>query len=272
MKIAPANRVHCAAGLMAAIGGCFAAAVWLVVSPVATADPATAQHLFREEFAVPDGLVTNEYAFRNSQDPKARLSPDWEVTSGSLFVKNGAGDTGIPDRISPNADSSNATDSAVFRCRTKKADFRDVQMSLNIFNRGFVTTPKTPAKSYDGIHLWLRYVSEESLYAVTINRRDNIVIIKKKVPGGPSNGGTYYTLKSVPYKVPLNSWQSFTAVTKNGPGGSMTITLSSGDNNIVTVVDNGTVGGPAVTSEGRVGVRGDNCHFQFDSVEVRALP
>src|SRR5881275_100327 len=37
------------------------------------------------------GLVTNEYAYFNPTSLAAKLSPDWEVTNGSLFAHDGAG-------------------------------------------------------------------------------------------------------------------------------------------------------------------------------------
>jgi hypothetical protein len=52
----------------------------------------------------------------------------------------------------------------------------------------------------------LRYQSETSLYYASINRRDGTSVIKKKVTGGPDNGGTYYDLTpyvahAVPYSM-----------------------------------------------------------------------
>lgn len=39
----------------------------------------------------PDRLVTNEYAHWNPRAPDARRSADWDVTSGSLFIRDGVG-------------------------------------------------------------------------------------------------------------------------------------------------------------------------------------
>jgi hypothetical protein len=55
----------------------------------------------------------------------------------------------------------------------------------------------------------LRHVSELNLYAITVDRRDGEVVIKKKCPGGPSNGGTYYALaNSGPtHHIALGKWE-----------------------------------------------------------------
>src|SRR4051794_32526455 len=44
-----------------------------------------------------DGLITSEFAHWHGARPGARRSPDWEMTSGSLFSRNGLFWTGIPD-------------------------------------------------------------------------------------------------------------------------------------------------------------------------------
>jgi hypothetical protein len=47
---------------------------------------------------------------------------------------------------------------------------------------------------WSGLHVFLRYRSETELYVVSIARADGKFAIKRKRPGGPSNGGTYETL------------------------------------------------------------------------------
>ncbi|MER7561906.1 hypothetical protein ABTZ93_02950 [Streptomyces sp. NPDC097941] len=59
---------------------------------------------FRPEF--PErGLVTNEFAYWHPDAPGARHSPDWAMTSGSLFGLDGAGWSGHPDGERPDAES-----------------------------------------------------------------------------------------------------------------------------------------------------------------------
>ena len=240
----------------------------------ATATPAATPTTAALTFPGPNGLVTNEFAFWNPSNLARIDSPDWSATSGSLFVRDGSGWTGVPDDVSPDATSSNGTDSAVFRLNTKRFDFGDVDVSFRLDNQGLVTTTRTPAHAYDGVHIWLRYQGEEQLYVATVNRRDGTAVIKKKTPGGPNpvNGGTYYSLvKAVPFIVPYGVWQQVRATVRTNPGGSVTIRLSVNGVLLLSATDDGSVGGPPITHPGAVGIRGDNCNFLFDAFSVANL-
>jgi hypothetical protein len=239
-----------------------------------TRTPGSTAVLLAVESARSDGLVTSEFAHWNPSNPARVESPDWDMTSGSLFVRSSSGWTGIPDGVSPNATSSNGTDSAVFRLNTKRFDFGDVAVSFRLDNQGLVTTTRTPAQAYDGVHVWLRYQNQYQLYAATVNRRDGTLAIKKKTPGGPnpSNGGTYYDLvKPVPYTVPYGRWQQVQAAVHTNPDGTVTIHLSVDGVLLLSATDNGTLGGPSITQPGAVGIRGDNCNFLFDTFTVTRL-
>jgi hypothetical protein len=154
---------------------------------------------------------------------------------------------------------------------SKRAGFRDVAVSFSLKNSRLVTTSRTPSSSWDGIHLWVRYQAENLLYYASINRRDNTVVIKKKVPGGPTNGGTYYILSSsVSHTVPYGAWQHVKATVKNNNDGSVTIRLYAEDVLLVSATDTGT-GGPPIREPGKVGIRGDNAEFHFDNFAVDRL-
>jgi hypothetical protein len=199
-------------------------------------------------------------------------STKWSVTSGSLFANGGAGWTGVPDAIAPNATSSNGNHSAVFRLVTQPYNFGNVSVSFSLLNQGMTSTAATPPLSQDGVHIFLRHVSQYNVYYASINRRDNKAIIKKKVPGGISNNGTYYDLSpAVPYTVPYNTWQEITANVKNNIDGSVTIQLYSNGNLIVSAVDNGTLGGAPITVAGNVGLRADNDNIKFKNFVVTGL-
>ena len=216
----------------------------------------------------PNNLITNEYAFRNPNDPRAVRSPNWEATSGSLFYKRGVGITGVPDGCKPDRYSQVCNDSAVFRLRTRRTGFKNVTVSVRLLNHSLTSTSRTPARAIDGIHLWLRYQSEAQLYALSVNRRDGTVVIKKKCPGGPSNGGTYYTLasaKSLP--IPFGTWQRVQATVQNGQDGSVDLRLSRDGTQLVEATDRGTGCAP-ITAAGRVGVRGDNDDFSIEAFTV----
>ncbi len=236
----------------------------------AAASPAPGQVLFRDDFDRADGLVTNEFAYWNPSRADAVRSPDWELTSGSLLTRAGAGWTGAPDDVAPNATSSNGNDSAVFRLTTTNPGFGNVAVDLDLRLDRFVTTKRTPAVAWDGVHVFLHYQSEYSLYYASIDRRDGTVAIKKKVPGGPSNDGTYYQLATGRHAVPLGAWEHVRATVATGADGSVTIELFGNGTLLARAVDRGT-GGPPITAPGKVGLRGDNADFSFDRFTVTAL-
>ena len=248
-------------------------AAWALAFPAHAAPPSSATTLLIDDFRQrPEGLITNEYAFHHPTDPAARKDAIWELTSGSFFERHLSGFTGVPDHLSPNALSTNGNNSAVFRARTHRADFTDVIVSFDLRNMGFFTTTGVPPHAYDGVHVWLRYVSEYELYAVTVNRRDNIVVIKKKMPGGRSNGGTYYELGSAPYTARINAPVHVAASIQTQHDASVILRLTIDDKTVLRVRDDGRIGSPPILGRGRVGLRGDNCEFYVRNFRVTANP
>jgi hypothetical protein len=212
-------------------------------------------------------LVTNEYAHWHAEDPAAVRSATWDMTSGSLFLRDGLWWTGRPDDVSPDAWSSAGNDSAVFRLTTRQT-FRNARVSLSLRVGEFTTTARTVAEDWDGVHIFLRYQSQYQLYYASINRRDGTTAIKKKEPGGPSNGGTYYTLATGLAVVPIGEWQEVAASVRTQPDGSVRISLYRGPDLLLDVIDDGRLGGPPITAPGAVGIRGDNCEFEFRAFTV----
>jgi hypothetical protein len=238
--------------------------------PTAGAKPTA---LLADDFNVPDGLITNEYAFYNPKHADAVTSPLWDVTSGSLFARAGTGWSGVPDGRSPDALSAQSNDSAVFRMVTHRADFGDVSVSFRLKNNGLASTSRTPEQSYDGVHISLRHASQFQTYYLSVNRRDDKIIIKKKVAGGPSNGGTYYELTpAVDRPFAYGEWQAFSATVRTEPDGAVTLELFADGKRILGAVDDGSLGGPPLTAPGQVGIRADNCDFQIDDFVVTAAP
>ncbi len=238
-------------------------------TPAASQTPTSSQSgaLLTDKFDQPNGLITNEYAYRKPLDGSAKRSATWEMTSGSLFVKDGAAWTGVPDDKEPNADSSNGNNSAIFRLTTRSKDFGDVRVGFRLYQNGLVSTPTTPAVAWDGVHIFLRYQSRERLYYASVNRRDGRVVIKKKCVGGPSNGGTYYALAEKPgYPIQAGSWQNVTASVQNVPGG-VALKLYREGVEALAVTDSGT-GCTPIMSAGATGVRADNDSFLFDDFTV----
>jgi hypothetical protein len=244
----------------------------LVPAPARAQDP-----LFSDSFSALDGLITNEFAYWNPNDGTAHRSPDWEMDSGSLFARAGAGWTGsVTDNCDPDRNSSTCTNSGVFRLNTKRRDFGavrvDMRLRANAFdNRGESADPDTPAVDWDGVHIWLHYVDEYELYYASVNRRDGSVVIKKKCRGGSDNGGTYYELASAPgFPVPMGAWQQVGASIRTNADQTVTIKLYRGGQQLIEATDAG-VGCAAITAPGAVGVRGDNLDFDLDDFTVSAV-
>jgi len=217
--------------------------------------PATAgADVIVDDFNGPDGLITAEGQPVPSGEP-------WEMTSGSLFRNDGTGWSGVPD---------DATGSTVFRMVSVERDFDNVDVSMRLRVDDLVTTERTPAQDYDGAHIWVRYESDRELYAVSVDRRDGTMIIKKKCPGGTDNGGTYYDLNdpAAGAPIPFGQWQQVMVGVHDQPDGSVKITASR-DGMSMEVVDTG-VGCPPLRSGG-VGIRGDNAELRFARILVQPL-
>lgn len=239
-------------------------------APKPTPGPGSGTVLLSEPFDRTDRLVTNEYAFWNPAAADAVFSPTWEMTSGSLFVRSGSGWTGVPDDRGPDATSSAATDSAVFRLTTRRSDLADVAVDFDLRLNGLTQTTTTPSVAWDGVHVFLRYQDEESLYYASVDRRDGTTTIKKKVRGGPSNGGTYFDLATGHHPVSWNTWEHVRATVGNTSDGGVAIQLFVGGVLVANAVDRG-VGGPPITHAGKVGIRGDNAEFDVDEFLVTVL-
>src|SRR5215475_7655227 len=226
----PTRLGAAALGLAAVVVG---AVLWLVIIMLH-------RPLLADDFNRPNGLITNEFAYFNPHDPAAVRSPVWMVTSGSLFARDGTGWTGVPGRGLTGPRSATMTDSSVFRVVTRRSDFTNVTVSFALFVRRFMPLPGSGAPSWQGVHVFMRYQSPDLLYVLSVDRRDGVIVIKKKVPGGDTAGGTYYTLASAANK---------------GEGVTLQVWLNG--HLRLQAVDNGVGDQPPITQAGRVGLRGD---------------
>ena len=239
---------------IAAVVGAFA--VYTTVAAKDAAEP------LRTPAPVPI-LLTNEYAYEHGGAPDAVRSPEWIATSGSLF---GLGDqlwSGRPDDQAPGPTSASGTDSAVLRFVSTRRDYANVKVSFALRVMQLTETARTPAQDHDGVHIFLRYQSEFSTYYVSVFRRDGQVIIKKKVAGGPSNGGTYFTLAAAVLNLDANlpgTWHHVESTAAPGDRGGVALTLRIDGHLAIDVTDRGAQA-PVIAVAGRVGMRGDNCEF-----------
>ncbi|GGK40358.1 hypothetical protein GCM10010124_36370 [Pilimelia terevasa] len=242
---------------------------------VVAAGPAAAATVWGANPPAGNRLVTNEYAYWNRGRAGSLTSPSWEMTSGSLYARRtSAGSvywSGRPDDRAPDARSASGTNSAVFRLTTKAATFRDTTVRTRLNIAGLTATRSTPRTDWDGIHLFLRYRGERHLYYASVARRDGHVVLKKKCPGGSSNGGTYYTLaERAGHRIPYGRWRWVSASARNHASGAVSLYLSVGDRLVLRATDRDT-GCGAIRAAGRVGVRGDNANFTFQSFRAARL-
>jgi hypothetical protein len=157
-------------------------------------------------------------------------SGSWHVTSGRWTATGGRA----------------FSDSGVFRADTRRTDFGNVDVTFSLVNNGLTTGS---GESWHGVHMFLRRQSEFHTYYLSINRRDGRSLIKKKVPGGSSNGGTYYDLASASFPVPYGSTQRVTGRAVNNADGSVTVSLWVNGRLLMAATDRGT-GGPPIRNAG----------------------
>jgi hypothetical protein len=240
------NQWRGLAGVVAAVcaAGC---------SVVANSQPT----LISDPFTGPDGLISAEHRPPSSGSP-------WVVTSGSLFRDDDGGWTGRPD----DGRSEGNTGSAVFRMVSVQRGLTDIDLTMRLRVDDLTETDRTPNQPFDGAHIWVRYKSEEQLYAVSVDRRDATMIIKKKCAGGNDNGGAYYDLSSfvTDAPIPFGQWQQISVAVRDMRDGSVEISANR-DGRRVAAIDSG-LGCSPLRGGGGVGLRGDNAELRFDDIRV----
>ena len=203
----------------------------------------------RLKFDGPDRLLLSE---RTGDDD------GWEMTSGSLFVHDRHGWTGIPDHGRPDGRPNGTTNSAVFRLRSTFADYRDATLTVRFRIVRFSGPATGSVHDYDGVHLWMRYGDPGDLYALSVARRDGKTVIKRKT----ASAG--YTTLAIGQVAPTDAqWHEATASATDVPGG-VRLQLWLDGRLVVETVDRD--GLPA----GRVGVRADNCELELDDLTATA--
>lgn len=174
-------------------------------------------------------------------------SDAWQITSGSLSFDDGVA----------------RTDSPVFRMVTADRRFNDVTVTVRLAVDDLHSGP-----DWSGAHVWVRYQSQYELYAVSVDREDGAMIIKKKCAGGSDNGGTYYDLTAYQSDapVPFGDWQDVTVTATDQTDGSVAITARR-DGHTMSANDDGV--GCAPLHGGGVGVRSDNAVIRLDRFVVQ---
>jgi hypothetical protein len=240
--------------------GCELAVLLAVVSA-----PGSAVVLFADSFSGPPGLITNEYAAHHPADAASRLSPDWVVTSGSLFGGGGVATDGAIDRGRVDAASTVTTDSAVFRAYTR-AWF---EPSYSIRFDARVGPPARPAgAAWDGFHVIVCARSPASAYYVSVARRDGRSVIKKKTAGGPVAGGSYAAVSPYrPFVFPRGRFEPVRIDVTRNDNESVSIDLYVAGRQIVSATDEGSA---VYDGAGRIGLRADWTQVWIRDFEVVA--
>lgn len=243
--------------------------LWLFVAVIvlavlalgATYQLRRAEPLLKDAFDGPDALVTNEWASIHPTDPRAVLSPIWLVTSGSLFRREGHGWSGEPDTLAPGPTSQKATNSAVFRMVSRRDDITDAVIKTRFRVDGFGSAEES---DWSGLHVFARYQDADELLAVSVCRRDGLVVVKKKIL---ENGkGVYYELGRTSRPCTVGSWHTAELGVRN-INGAVQVSVRIDGQDVLTARDSGQ-GGPPLARAGRVGFRGDNVPFELDDVVV----
>ncbi len=235
------------------------------------------QTLFLDKLDGSDRLVTNEYVYWNPNSTCPYKSDKWDMTSGTLLIKNGVGYSGLPNKESRSVcESNNQTNSYTFRLNTKDASFTNTVTSLDYEMLKHGDASSNTENSYDGLHIWVRYQSQYALYAVSISRWDGNLAIKKKVPveiahcSDPSNEGCYYDLVSQVNRPDLTKsavWHHADITTEDRSDGKLQIKLVIDGQTALEATDGGEH--DSVYHTGAVGVRGDNTEFYFKNFLVK---
>lgn len=241
-----------------------AALTMLAAAPASSPPGDSTSPEFVEAFDGEDRLVTNAYAHDNPTASDAVTSPSWDVTSGSMFVRDDAAWTGAVDRDQPGPRSAVATGSAVFRAFARVDRPGDVAIALRLSAIAFSDTE--PTNAWDGAHILLRADGETEFYSISVLRRDGKIVIKRKFSSPPSDAARYVTLAMTDYTTLGPGWHDV-RITASDRDGDVVIEVFLDDVHVVTAVDNGQYG-PPITEAGAVAIRGDNLEFSFDDVTI----
>ena len=217
------------------------------------------------------------------------------MTSGSLFARGGSYWTGNPDSCDPDPKSASCTNSNVFRLNSKQLYAGNIRVSLALMQLGSIhnSSCNNNDTCWHGTHVWLRYQNEYNLYYASVNRADGQVVIKRKVPCGSDNSGTYFVLSSyVPHDFRPDAWNHYQVSIQTNSDQSVTIKLYDTDTSTSTPVATGTDRGGTnpnwspscstsghypsakytpITTPGGIGLRGDYASFLFRDIVVSRL-
>lgn len=106
-------------------------------------------------------------------------------------------------------------------------------------------------------------------YLYDIGLRGGVATIKKELPGGPT-GSVFYDL-TAPVAAPGTPRERVRATAVDQADGSVRLSVYAGGRLLLTAVDDGSVGGPAIRGAGAVAISGDQASAPFDALDIAAL-
>lgn len=217
--------------------------------------------IFSDPFNDRDGIISNEFSYWHANKACPYSSPLWNITSGTLFAKNGVGYSGNPTKQTSSICNSNiATNSAVFTMDTKQNDFENVKISLD-YKLGAHSISTDTGNSYDGLHLLLGEKDTQNTYTVSLFRWDSVAVIKKKVAGNYFNLANEKTTQSNS----LNTWHHADIYfTTNDT--SVKIEENIDGNTTVSSIDKNSYG--ESYKNGAVGIQGNNTEFYIKNFTI----
>jgi hypothetical protein len=221
----------------------------------------------RSTFTGPDGLITNEYATWEQNDPLAFRSNLWYVESGSLFRRNNHAWTGVPTCGHPDRTSSTLTGSGKLRVQLLRRVPRDQLVTFGLRVKRFTDgCDRRPARKWDGVKIYLRRLDGDNFYTAEVSLRDGHAYIQKKI------GGRYRVLAAErDHRAAFGKWEDVGGSVHTNPGGSVTIEVIRRGRVVLRARDRGA-GGPPITQRGLTGFRSDNTAFSLDNFTVSRAP
>lgn len=224
----------------------------LAVLTLARLAAAAEAPLVAERFTRPDGLLT-------SADQRSPRSEEWEALTGSLFVSDKAGWTGVPDDLPAGPDSSKGTGSVEALYLSRREGLQDVEVSARVLVEALGASAATPPEDGDGARLVLRWRSPFEGYAFSVWRRDGCAAIEKLT----STGRVALT---PPMELPPGKgWRGVKAGASSAPDGSTKLWLEVDGARVAAAVDRAEPAGP-----GRVGLWTRNARVRWDDFEARS--
>lgn len=228
-----------------------------------------------------------EGTLEETSSPAESTSPYWWLDSGGrLILAAGVGRTvsgPLPsaDRWRLRYKQTSALDTGdgyypqnLFRLVTK-GSWHNLEQSVRVYLADLNLTNTPNRGEWSGVFLMSRYVNKDNLYYTGV-RMDGAAVIKKKFAGTyytlaykPIFGfGTSYDRDTVPNLIPGKQWLGLknTIITRSDGAVAIDFYLDQGDGYelVLSVVDDGRGGVPAIKGAGRAGLRSDYLDVWYD--------